>query len=108
VQLIAPRRDFVTAPVFRWGLAGKAYTDPAEYDVQRLVAPAVKIVPLPTDGSTFDPPKMIIGDKAGTATVSDAAGNADITSFPITGQEQRVAIRSLSSLSTTTKVWGLY
>lgn len=68
--------------------------------------PATTIVLLGT-GTKFSPTKMILGDKAGTATVIDASGNT-ITSFPITGLEQHVAIQSFSSLSTTTKLWGLY
>ena len=97
----------MTAPVFKWGLAGKVYTDPAEYDAQTILAPAVKLVQLPTDGTAFDPPKWIIGDKAGTATVSDASGNS-LASFPITGLEQHVAATKISTLSTTTTVWGAY
>jgi len=99
----------MTKPVFKWGLADKKYTDPAEYDAATILAPAVKLVQLPTDGTAFDPPKFIIGDKAGTATVKDASGSGTaITLFPITGLEQRVALTAISALSTTTKVWGGY
>ena len=94
-------------PKFKWGNAGKVATDPAEFDAQTIVAPALKLVALPTDGSSFDPPKFILGDKAGTATVKDAFGNS-LTSFPITGLEQHVAVTSIGSLATTTKVWGGY
>lgn len=97
----------MTSPLFKWGVDPKAYTDPSDYEPSTLLAPAVKIVLLPSDGSSFDPPKKIIGDHAGTATVTDASGN-EITGFPITGTEQSVAITTLGSLSTTTKVWGLY
>jgi hypothetical protein len=96
----------MTAPVFQWGLSGKSYTDPAEYTAATILGPATKIVLLPTTGS-FNPPKRIIGDKAGTATVTDCEGNA-IPNFPITGAEQSVAITAISALATTTKVWGLY
>ena len=97
----------MTDPVFKWGLSGKRYTDPAEYDAAALLGPATTIVVLPTDGSTFDPPKRIIGDRAGTATVRDCAGNT-VTGFPITGGEQGLAVTALSALATTTKVFGLY
>ena len=97
----------MTAPQFKWGLSGKVYTDPAEYNPADLLIPAVKIVALPVNGATFEPPKKIIGDKAGTATVTDASGNT-LTGFPITGQEQNVALTAINSLSTTTAVWGLY
>jgi hypothetical protein len=95
------------APKFKWGLSGKNYTDPAEYDAAALLGPAVKIVALPADGTTFDPPKMIIADKAGTATVTDCLGEA-IPLFPLTGGEQHVSITALNALATATKVWGLY
>ena len=99
----------MTKPVFKWGLADKKYTDPGEYDAVTILAPAVKIVALPTDGTQFEPPKFIIADKAGTATVKDASGSGDaITFFPLTGGEQRVALTAISALSTTTKVWGGY
>ena len=99
----------MTKPTFQWGLAGKVYTDPAEYDAATILAPAVRIVALPTDGTAFDPPKRIIADKAGTATVKDASGSGTaITLFPLTGLEQAVAITAISSLATATKVWGLY
>ena len=62
---------------------------------------------LPTDGTTFAAPRKIIGDKAGTATLVDFSGET-ITGFPITGQEQALAVTAISSLTTTTKVWGLY
>ena len=97
----------MTKPVFKWGLADKKYTDPAEYDAATILAPAVKLVLLPTNGTALDPPKFIIGDKAGTATVTDASGN-DLVGFPITGGEQRIAATKLNALSTTTKVWGGY
>jgi len=97
----------MTKPTFQWGLSGKVYTDPAEYDAATILMPAVKIVQLPTDGSTFTPPKRIIGDKAGTATVKDALGET-FAGFPITGAEQAVAVTAISALSTTTKVWGLF
>lgn len=67
---------------------------------------ATKIVLLSTS-VPFPPTQAIIGDKAGTATVVDTVGDS-VTSFPITGLEQNIAITAISSLSTTTKVWGLY
>jgi hypothetical protein len=92
---------------FTWGSSGKKYQNPADVDAATLLMPATKIVPLPTDGTAFAPPRKIIGDKAGTATVTDFMGDT-IASFPITGQEQNVAVTAIGSLSTTTKVWGLY
>lgn len=68
--------------------------------------PATTIVLLGT-GTKFSVTKMILGDKAGTATVVDASGNS-VANFPITGLEQHVGIQSFSSLSTTTKLWGFY
>ena len=97
----------MTKPTFQWGLSGKVYTDPAEYDAATILMPAVKIVQLPTDGSTFNPPKRIIGDKAGTATLVDFSGET-ITGFPITGAEQSLAVTAISALNSTTKIWGLY
>jgi hypothetical protein len=97
----------MTAPQFKWGLADKVYTDPAEYDVQTLVAPAVALVALPTNGTALNPPKWIMGDAKGTATVTDASGNM-LTGFPITGDEQHVALTAITSLSTTAHVWGAY
>ena len=97
----------MTAPQFKWGLSGKVYTDPAEFDAAALLGSAVKIVALPVNGAAFNPPRRIIADQKGTGTVTDASGNT-ITSFPFTGDEQNVAITSINSLSTTTKVWGLY
>ena len=92
---------------FVWGLLGKNYTDPSEYDAQTIVMPAVKLVALPTNGTPFAPPKWIIGNAAGTATVVDASGNT-LALFPITGQEQHVAVTALNALATTTKIWGGY
>jgi hypothetical protein len=92
---------------FPWGLAGKVTNDPGSHDTPTVVAPAVTLVLLPTDGTAFDPPKWIIGDKAGAATVTDSSGNA-LAGFPITGEEQHVALTAIASLSTTTKVWGGY
>jgi len=92
---------------FSWGSSGKKYQNPADVDAATLMMPATQIVALPTDGATFPPPRKIIGDKAGSATVVDFAGDT-ITGFPITGLEQNVAITAISALSTTTKVWGLY
>ena len=97
----------MSATQFSWGLAGKIYTDPAEYDVETLVAPILKIVALPVNGAAFPPPRKIIGDKAGTATVTDSQGNV-ITNFPITGQEQSLALTAINNLSATTQIWGLY
>ena len=94
-------------PKFIWGLSGKTYTDPAEYDVGTLLAPCTTIVALPTNGAAFNPPKKFIGNAAGVATVVDASGNT-ITGFPITGGEQNVTITAISALETTTAVWGLY
>ena len=94
---------------FSWGSSGKKYQNPADVDAATLMMPATQIVALPTDGTAFDPPKRIIADKAGTATVKDASGSGTaITLFPLTGLEQAVAITAISSLATATKVWGLY
>jgi len=93
--------------MFSWGGSSKKLTSPADADATTLASPITKIVLLPTDGSAFPPPRKIIGDKAGSATVVDFAGDT-ITGFPITGLEQNVAITAISALSTTTKVWGLY
>lgn len=92
---------------FSWAMGQKIAGNPIEFDVQALVAPATVLVALPTDGTDFDPPKWIIADKAGTATVVDAAGNS-LAGFPLTGLEQHIAVREISALYTTTKVFGGY
>jgi hypothetical protein len=97
----------MTAPKFQWGLSGKTYTDPAEYDAPTILGPAVKIVALPVNGTPFNPPKRIIADKPGTATVTDASGEV-IPGFPLTGGEQAIAITAINALATSTQVWGLY
>jgi len=45
-----------------WGNSGKVYTDLGDVDASTMIAPAARIVRLPTDGTSFDPPRMIIGD----------------------------------------------
>lgn len=90
-----------------WGNSGKVYTDLGDVDASTMIAPAARIARLPTDGTSFDPPRMIIGDKAGAATVVDLAGNT-LAGFPITGGEQNVVVQAISALSTTTMIWGLY
>ena len=97
----------MTDPLSKWCLAGKQYADPAEHDVQTIVAPAVKLVALPVDGTTFDPPKWVIADKAAFGAVEDASGNS-LTSFPFTGLEQHAALTSINALAATTTVWGAY
>ena len=92
---------------FSWGGNSKSYTTPADVDAITLASPICKIVLLPTDGTVFAPPRKIIGDRAGTATVKDFFGDT-VASFPITGAEQSLALTAISALSTTTKVWGLY
>ena len=92
---------------FSWGGSGKKLTSPADADMMTLASPIMKIVLLPTDGSAFPPTRKIIGDAAGTATVTDFAGDA-VAGFPITGAEQNLAITAITALSSTTKVWGLY
>ena len=71
------------------------------------VGPATKIVALNVTGTAFPPPRFILADKAGTGTVTDSMGNS-ITTFQFTGTEQHVALTSINTLSTTTKVWGFY
>ena len=100
----------MTGPtVMTWGVGGKVYSDPSEFPAQTVLGPALKIALLNTDGNAFTggPPRRIIGDKSGTATVVDQQGNS-VANFPITGLEQNVAIQAISALVTTTKVWGLY
>jgi hypothetical protein len=92
---------------FIWGLSGKTYTDPAEYEAAALLGPAVTIVALPVNGTPFNPPKRIIADKPGTATVTDASGNT-LAGFPLTGGEQAIAITAINNLATSTQIWGLY
>ena len=93
--------------LFSWGGNRKVYSNPSDADGATLASPATKIVLLPVDGTPFPPPRKIIGDKAGTATVVDFAGDT-VALFPNTGAEQGLAIKAISSLATTTKVWGLY
>ena len=97
----------MTGNTVSWGGNAAKFSNPADADGSTLAAPATKIVQLPTDGTTFSAPRKIIGDKAGTATVVDYSGET-VTGFPITGQEQSLAITAISALATTTKVWGLY
>ena len=90
-----------------WGGNAQKFKNPADADPSTLAAPASKIVLLPTDGTPFPAPRKIIGDKPGTATLVDFSGDT-IAGFPITGQEQALAVTAISALNTTTKVWGLY
>lgn len=93
--------------IFSWGASGNKLRSPADASASDLASPICKIVLLPTDGTPFVPTRKIIGNIAGTATVKDFAGDT-LTLFPITGQEQNLAITAISSLVTTTKVFGLY
>ena len=93
--------------MFSWGGSSKKLTSPADANATTLASPITKIVLLPTDGSAFPPPRKIIGDKAGTATVKDFTGGA-APNFPITSVEQNLALTAISALSTTSEVWGLY
>ena len=97
----------MTASQAEWGVSGKVYTDPREYDVQSLVMPATKIVKLPLDGTVFSPPRVIISNAPGSATATDFEGNV-VTGFPLTGGEQNVAITALSAVTGATAVFGLY
>ena len=97
----------MTANTVSWGGNSAKFAKPADADPSTLAAPAAMIVALPTNGTAFPAPRKIIGDKAGTATVTDYAGNV-IPGFPITGQEQSLALTAISALVTTTKVWGQY
>ena len=69
--------------------------------------PATLIVALPVDGTVFAPPRFVMADAAGTATVLDATGHS-ITGFPLTGKEQHISITKASSLSGSSKLWGFY
>lgn len=97
----------MTKPQLKWGNSGKVYTELGDVDAATMISPAARLVQLPTDGAAFDPPRKIIGNAPGTATVTDLAGDV-IPNFPITGGEQNIVIQAISALSTTTTIWGLY
>ena len=92
---------------FNWGFTGKSYSDPSQAQTAEVLGPATTIVALPVDGTPFPPPRAIQTDVAGTGTITDAGGNV-LTGYPLTGQEQHIAIQAISALVTTAKVWGLY
>jgi hypothetical protein len=81
--------------------------------VRNYAMPFQRVRLLDTTGHNFATeyeegmPRAIIGDQKGTATIYDAEGN-QIIGFPITGVEQYIMISGISTLSTTTKVWGLW
>jgi hypothetical protein len=92
---------------FGWGLSGKIMAAPDQHNVQDVLGPAVKLVALPVNGTAFPPPKWIIGNAAGTASITDCFGDT-LLLFPITGGEQHIACTAINTLVTTAKVWGAY
>lgn len=93
-----------TSPIFKFG--GKIYNDLTEFGPYTQM-PYAKFAELATDGSTFDIPRAVFADAAGTATIVDAYGNT-LTGFPLNKGENRICISAISSLSGTTKVWGAF
>lgn len=75
--------------------------------VRTYAMPATTIVVLPTDGTAFAATRAVVTDLAGTATIADAQGNV-VTDFPLGAGELALSLTKISSLVTTTKVWGLY
>ena len=97
------------SPVFVWGLSGKKYTDPAEYDVGTLLGPAVKLVALPTNNTAFAPTRKVWADSNTTADVTDAQGNLCV-GFPLfENVELNISLTKITNLSNgSANVFGGY
>jgi hypothetical protein len=94
----------VSDPIFKFG--GKIYNDLTEFGPYTMM-PYAKFASLAADGSTFDITRAVFADAAGTATVVDAYGNS-LAGFPLNKGENRICVKSITSLSGATKVWGAY
>lgn len=91
---------------------GKSYKRVSDFDVQTLLGSSGRILQLPTDGSPFPPPRAIIADAPGTATITPAS-NVDpdpvtLDGFPLTGGEQSIFITAITNVTGATNVFGLY
>jgi hypothetical protein len=92
----------MTAPLYNF--AGKKFSDLRDFG-DDLSLPYSVLTALPTDGTVFPIPRAIFADLAGTATVTDANGNV-MTGFPLVKGENKLLVKAISTLATTTKVFG--
>ena len=96
----------MTTPLFSYG--DKKYTKSDDFGDDMLM-PYAKFVDMTADGNPFSQgiPRAIFADVAGTATIIDAYGVTH-SGFPLNKGENRIMISAISSLATTTKVFGAF
>ncbi len=98
----------MTIATFAWGLLGKKYTDPSEYDVSTLTGPYVRIVALPTDGTPFSPPRAIFCDNTTVADITDATGGVS-TAFLLNQGENKLSLTAINNIQNVgTHALGAY
>lgn len=102
-----------TVPEFNWNVGGgdtiQAIRQRGSGDVDgpaiifsKIVPDATGLVPL-----TQGPTRAIIADVAGTITGHDAFGNA-VATFPLQPGWNKVSLAGVTSIATTTQVWGVW
>lgn len=68
----------------------------------KITPDATGVVPLPQG-----PTRAIIADVAGTVTGHDAFGNA-VATFPLQAGWNSISLAGVTSIATTTQVWGVW
>ena len=102
----------VAEPNFVWGGEDGNYRAMESFKEATLLGPAVnfsKIVPDATGSVPFPqgPTRAIWADVVGTLTGHDAYGNP-VVGFPLIGGWNSVSLAGVTSITTTTQVWGVW
>ncbi len=93
---------------FVWGLSGKKYRDPSEYDAATLSGPYTRIVALPTDGTPFSPTRAVYTDNTTVCDITDATGVVS-ASFLLNQGENRMSLTAINNIQNVgTHTWGAY
>lgn len=103
----------VKSPTFQWDYDGVGDLPTTRgLPVGVISGPAIVFAKITPDATgllplTQGPTRAIIADVAGTITGHDAFGNA-VATFPLIPGWNSISLAGVTSIATTTQVWGVW
>jgi hypothetical protein len=101
-------------PVFKWGLASKAYDSIGDFDIADVLGPAIVMADITAQIDAYGvtpitqgPTRGIVVDQKGTLTGHDAFGNV-ITTYALQAGYNPISIGGITSVVSITQIIGVW
>lgn len=102
----------VANPTFKWSLESGPLSGVMQFHEATLFGPAINYSQITPDATGLiplpqGPTRGIIADIAGTLTGHDAYGNL-VNTIPIQPGYNPICLAGVTSIATTTEIWGVW